>query len=356
VIFGNDLDAGFSAGFRGSLGMWFDEQQFIGLESTGFLLGENGKQFSVSSHSTVGPLLALTNYNQTGAAGVFLIAAPAGQSSSLPPAPSRGAIIINGELVGPTGNIIPPATVQAAFLSGGIRIHSGSQLWGTDTNFIHAFIWTPDFHLVGLAGVRYLDLDENISIGTDRAGNGTSALTFLGTDVGSQAIVVTEDAFHTRDQFVGGQLGLRTDYIFDRCFVGMSTLLAFGGTEETASIHGTTALFTPRSSPLPANGGLYALPSNSGQFRRDDFGFVPEIQVRGGVLLTPWCKLTVSYDFLYWSRVARPGNQIDLEVDARQVPTSASFTATAAPTSPGTSVDRTSFWMQGITLGLEFTY
>jgi len=356
VLLGHDdLDYGVFGGFRGSLGMWFDPEQFLGVETSAFFLGEGGSSFRVSSNSSGSPLLALTDYSPSGVVGAYAIATPSAQGTRQAAPGGAAPIVIGGQLVAGNGSIIS-ASPASPSLSGGISIHSDSQLWGTDTNFLHAFVWTPDFHLVALAGIRYLDLGESLGIGTERTGNGTSALTFQGSDVASQGIVLTDDSFHTRNQFLGGQLGLRGEYVFDRFFVGMSTLLALGGTEEVANVSGSSVLLPKTGSPTVVAGGLYGLPSNSGKFHSDEFGIIPELQVKGGWIVTSWCRLSLGYDFLYWNSVLRPGDQIDLIVDGRQVPTSEAYKANSMATVPQPVLAHSSFWAQGLTFSVEFTY
>ena len=57
--------------------------------------------------------------------------------------------------------------------------------------------------------------------------------------------------------------------------------------------------------------GSYAQPSNSGRFVSNDFAVVPEGQVKVVYAMTPALQLTFGYDFLYQSRVVRPGDQLD---------------------------------------------
>jgi hypothetical protein len=129
-----------------------------------------------------------------------------------------------------------------------------------------------------------------------------------------------------------------------------------GGTDEVSTVFGSSALQPTSGSMQRAAGGLFALPSNSGEFRKDAFAVVPEIEVKAGVLLAPWCRATLGYDFLYWSRVLRPGNQIDQNIDLRQVPTAPSFSANVSSTFPRATEKQGSFWAQGVTFGLEFVY
>ncbi len=78
--------------------------------------------------------------------------------------------------------------------------------------------------------------------------------------------------------------------------------------------------------------------------------------MKGGVLLTPWLRATVGYNFLYWSQVLRAGSAIDLTVDRRQVPTDPAFQAGALAVFPHPTLTHSDFWVQGVTLGLECNF
>jgi hypothetical protein len=167
---------------------------------------------------------------------------------------------------------------------------------------------------------------------------------------------LTNDRFTGRSQFFGGQLGLRGEYFCKHVFVAVSGKLALGESNEVSNDLGVSTLQPKNARPQTVVGGLFAQPSNSGHFINQDFAVVPEVQIKAGVLLAPWCRATVGYDFLYWSRVLRPGEQIDLTVDPRQVPTDPSFKAGTLTSFPRPMTNVSDFWAQGLTFGLEFTF
>src|SRR5262249_53745226 len=103
-------------------------------------------------------------------------------------------------------------------------------------------------------------------------------------------------------------------------------------------------------------GGLYALHSNSGRFTNQDFGVVPEFQLKGGVILTPWLRVTLGYNFLYWGRGLRAGKGIDVTVDPRQVPTDPGHGGGIGASFPRPALRPTDFWAQGLTFGMEVTF
>jgi hypothetical protein len=103
-------------------------------------------------------------------------------------------------------------------------------------------------------------------------------------------------------------------------------------------------------------GGLLALPSNSGRATDYDFSAIPDINLQVGYEFNPHVRVFVGYNFLYWSDVARPTEQLPVAVNPRLVPalrTAGSLTGSA----PLTFAPRqTDFWAQGLNLGMEVRY
>jgi hypothetical protein len=319
------VDYGAFAGLRLFAGVWLDPQQNIGVDASGFVLENRGQGLAFNSTAGGNPLLALRSVDAVnGTPNAFVLASPG----------------ING---------------VGAF-AGGIALHTDSQLWGTDANVLHAFFTSNCFRVVGLFGFRYLDLSEGLSLQTHKLALDNSTVSFLGQSFAAPALALTADQFYARSQFFGGQLGLRGEYYFSHFFVAASGKLALGQTDEVRNALGVSTLQLGSAPPRMATGGLFALPNNSGHFVNQDFGIVPELQLKGGVLLTRWLRATIGYDFLYWSRVVRAVDALDLNVDARQVPTSPSFQSGIAAHAPQPTFTPSSFWVQGLTLGLELTY
>ena len=71
-----------------------------------------------------------------------------------------------------------------------------------------------------------------------------------------------------------------------------------------------------------------------------------------GAQLTPYLKVFIGYDFLFWSQVVRPGDQIDRNVNLTQ----ALGGALAGPAAPLPQFSGTSFWAQGVSAGVELSY
>ena len=100
-------------------------------------------------------------------------------------------------------------------------------------------------------------------------------------------------------------------------------------------------------------GGLLAQRTNIGDYSANNFSFVPEVGVRLGYLIAPRVALTAGYNFIYWTGVARPGEQIDPVVNPTQIPPG----TLQGPARPAfTGVSTTDIWIQGVSTGLEFRF
>ena len=103
-------------------------------------------------------------------------------------------------------------------------------------------------------------------------------------------------------------------------------------------------------------GGLLVLSTNGGRRARDEFAVVPEIGINVGYQICYWLRAYVGYSFLYWSDVARPGDQFNRVVNPTIVPASNTFGTPIGPAQPSCTFQHTDFWAQGVNFGLEFRY
>jgi hypothetical protein len=71
-----------------------------------------------------------------------------------------------------------------------------------------------------------------------------------------------------------------------------------------------------------------------------------------GYQLTPHLRATFGSTFLYWNRVARSGDQIDLAVNTNFIPPPIANTGGAL--NPSFAFHDTAFWAMGLNFGLEF--
>jgi hypothetical protein len=314
VLFGGDgINGGGTSGFRVTTGCWLDMYQEEGLEVSGFLLGGQGTHFRASSADF--PVLARP----------FLAANSNTEFSQLVAFPGIA-----------TGNV---------------SIDTVSQLWGIEANLRCNLFCCCDRRIDLFGGFRYLDLVESINIVENIQGSASAPGSFANT----QALVF--DRFATHNSFYGGQIGLDSEWRWGRWFLDVKGKLGIGGTTSEITINGGQTFFNPDGSIRSAvPGGLLALNSNSGKFHKDHFSFVPEITMNLGYQLTDNIRVFAGYNFLYWTGVIRPGDQIDRSLDVNRIP---NFPVAAPPLNtihPTVPFKTTDFWATGVNVGIEFRY
>jgi hypothetical protein len=304
LLYGNNaVGSGPRSGGRFMLGYWFGDEHCLGLEGGGFFLGTRTPGFSASSNGT--PILARPFVDAvTGAQTVELVAGP---------------------------NV----------LAGTISVSDRSSFWGYEANLRTNICCQCRCYTDLIAGFRALGLDEDLRI--------NEQLMVLRAPGG---MFTVEDRFNVRNRFYGGQVGTVTQYQLGRWSFDFITKLAIGNTHQTVDISGSTLILDPRTGSSQNVGGLLAQRSNIGHYSRDVFGFVPEVNLNVGYQLTDHCRLYLGYNFIYWTNVVRPGNQIDPVVNTAQLPPP----QPGGPARPAFTFRGSDFWAQGINFGLEFRY
>ena len=315
VLFGGTMDNEEFSGGRLEAGGWFGDDQLLGLEGGLFFIGPRTNHFFVGSDASglpalYRPVTGFSSANTAGVPGDEVVASPVG----------------------------PPALT-----TGNISVTSRSRLFGGDLNAITNLDRCCWYRLDLLAGVRYLQLDESLDI------QETLATPSLGNAFDST------DHFGTRNQFYGGQLGLRSEFYWRRWQLDVSGKLALGETHEVVNINGASVLTQPGFAPI-TGAGLLAENTNGGTHSRDQFAVVPELGLNLGYQFTDHWRAYVGYNFLYWSKVVRPGEQIDSGVNLSQNPAFGGSGTLVGPVRPAFTFHDSSFWAQGANVGLEYRW
>ena len=302
VLFGDqELNTGLHAGSRMTFGLWLDGCEESGLEFSYFILGANRQAYS--NESSGAPILARPFFDvSSGSESRILIAYP-------------------------------------NFSSGTFTATSTENFQGAEALWRRAVVHGCDGRIDFLAGYRFLRLTDGLEIANVQ----TSALQ-------PNATVGIADTFHTRNDFNGADVGFATQWHRNRWSFDTLLKLGIGQTNTQVLINGSTVV----NNGTPLNGGLLALPSNMGIHESKQFSVIPEIGLTLGYDLTSRLKATVGYTLLYWSNVARPGDQIDLNVDSNQFPSEAQPVGTG--TKPAFVLHTSDFWAQGLNLGLDYRF
>jgi hypothetical protein len=316
VLFGdNSIKFPSFSGMRLTLGGWVEEPEFFGVEGSGFVLERLSHSFAAASDKAGNPPLYFP-----------ILSAISGAERAIPIAD------------------------QLRAFSGIVGVNSNLQLWGADLNGLFYLFGNSSLEVTLLAGFRYANLKENLQID-----NATTDLTF-------NNVTILNDSFGTTNQFYGGQIGGRLAVHRDRFSLDITSKVALGLTHQAVDIQGE--ITQPGPNPLVPPGlgtfpgGLFAQPSNIGKRSADQFAALPSLELQLGYAITQRTRLFAGYDFMYWSQVVRPGNQIDHSVNLTQnaVLDPNGVGRLVGPAEPAPLFNRSDFWAQGIHFGVEFRY
>jgi hypothetical protein len=304
-------------------GGWFDECQYFGGELGYFFFAEQDHGYITNANGFPGTAgLYQPFFNPlTGTEDVFVVAQ-------------------QGDPNGP--------------VSGSTKITSQSRLQGADGHFLFSFCRGMSFRCDAIAGVRWLGLEESLTIEDNMQLRGP----FAGSGVLLPATVAITDRFSTRNDFIGGDFGLKSHFVNNCWSLDLLTRVALGGNHQVVRGDGLTGIsFLGFPIVNFTRVGRFIGPANSGVFGNDIFSVVPEVGLTLGYAPTHWCKFTIGYNWMYWTNVVRPGGQVDRVVNPIGVPTRPEFQSNLyEPRRPGVGYNETDIWLQAITVGMQFTF
>jgi hypothetical protein len=313
ILEGDGFGGGIAPSARIRFGCWFDPHALYGVEAS--YLGLRGGAGSSFAASNAERILARPFFNvEPGVEGQ------------------------DAELVAFPGQ-----------LEGNISLQGETTLHGAELLFRHSIrrCWTSlDFG----AGWRYQHLGEELLISDFKRVIDASSGLPIGTTLEKS------DRFATRNQFNGGQVGVTAQLRRCQWSVTLLMKMAFGNTRSEAEINGNSTTTVPSPGADPAvsvtNAGLLAQETNIGAYTRDGFSVIPEFGISLGCDLTDNLRATAGYTFLYWSQVARPGDQIDTDLNLSQL---LPDTLVGIPRPEFTWVG-TDFWAQGLNFAIEYQF
>src|SRR5207245_2673950 len=141
------------------------------------------------------------------------------------------------------------------------------------------------------------------------------------------------------------------------CFVDMTGKIAAGVMNEFLSIEGRTRFVDAGvTNIVPA--GLLALETNSGRTHHNEFAYIPEFNIKFGFQVTQHMSVFTGYNAIYVSKVERPGDQIDPNVNPTLLPISNQYNPQFpfGPFRPARLNESSDFFAQGFQFGLSFRY
>lgn len=312
LIGGNDpFDAEPHHGGRFTLGTYLGAEQRFGVEGNYFFLAERTDSLRV-----------ISSENQLPVTGIPFVAAL------------------------PGGSNLPAFFTLAnhpAF-SSDTTLSMSTFMQGVELNGLYNLSTGRSGRLALIAGARYLDLQEDLSLAT-------RSPPIPPVTVQDYTIL---DEFDTRNQFYGGQLGVRLDWSAGRFFVSGTGKIALGNMCQEVEVNGFFQSIDPGEATL-SPGGVYTQSTNIGRHTRDELAWVPELNLSAGVRITSRISASIGYNLLYASSVLRPGDQIDPVINPSQNSVLGDGTL-VGPARPAVPFNDTSFWAQGINVGLQIRY
>jgi hypothetical protein len=308
VLYGGNTQAynPFS-GVRLGGGWWLNDNHGLGIDLRGFVLGGKDNSFSASSPGV--PFLARPFVNAlTGLPTIEAVATPNG-------------------------------------LTGTFNAVNHFFLYGAEANLRRNLCCGCNWFIDAFAGWRLLGLNESLSMREN-----LFVLSSANPSLPAGSSFNVFDRFGTSNLFNGGQIGAIGEYRYGRWSIDARQSIALGGTMQNVNIAGSTTSSAPGIAPLTLPGGLLAQSSNIGSHTRGRVGFVEEVGVNLGYQFTNHIRGFVGYNFLFWSNVVRPAEQIDLVVNPNLIPPA---TGPAVPARPQFNFNGADFWVQGINFGVD---
>jgi hypothetical protein len=331
----NPVDNNMRFGWRSTLGSWLDDEHRFAAELQFLLLASGGKQFSAASDGTPGSLILVRPVTNgvTNGRTAEPIAVP-GQAS--------GAIHISTStsLIG-AGFWFREQFCGCDDPCGTCKLCWGDGCNGNGCSSGVCSGWRCRFD--SLFGYRYLRLADHLAI-DDTV---TAQVALNGLAAGAQ--MQRSDRFDTHNTFHGIDIGVTGWLERGPWSLGTTAKVAIGALDSSADILGARVIggvVTPN--------GLLAQPTNIGHFSRVHATGIPELDLKFGYALRPNLRLYADYSFLYLFGVLRAGNQADINVDPAFLLTTAP--TGVAPTRPSVTLQQRDIWVQGISVGLVWSY
>lgn len=343
-----DIGMGWMQGFEVIGKSWIDRK--IGLEAAYLLLPKVQERKSTrTSGEPDSPNLAVPIFDVTGVFG------------------------LNG-IPGETIYILPGPFDETPFFSGFFNINLSSQFQGAEINAFYELQTQSQYALEWIWGLRWFQLEESLKfeINTTTVPNSPEPFN------SSQFL----DRFQMTNNFVAGQIGIKGGFHLNRWRLEGMIKGALGASIEEMKIRGSSNTLTGTVWFLTAGtgnetlaGGIFTQPSNTGALRKTPFAYSFETRVNSLLEITKNWTIDIGYTFLWISKVFRPGNQIDRNINSTRTALADASRATtgigpgpipfgtplSAPapegeTAPKVLFRQSSFWAQGLSVGIRLNF
>lgn len=321
------IDYGMQSGMRLSAGYYLEQDSGLSVNGNFILVPKNSYYLSSVTGLNDFPILLQTGFQNT---LNFVIPA-----------------VVVGDA--PTLSTQDYAIVLSRQVDSSIFANASTYIAGGELNVKGRDFLIGDMNFSGLLGFRYFQFKEALDVSSQytifRPNGVTDTQTFtLGNGTGvstTQQVPISlnfptpiniqsasNDQIKVYNHFIGPQIGINADYHYNRWSVMTGFNLGIGVMHQVAKITSNTTqtvvretstqnaagqiTSTTNTTTTNSNGGLLFSPTDVGQYSRNQFGLLPEINAKLGFKATERIKLTVGYDFLLLANVLRAPNQTQL--------------------------------------------
>ena len=309
TLFGGFINDSFRSGVRLGAGYWFNPEQTLGVE-VGFMLIASQSD-TLSANADDGSILARPFIDaRNGTQQAVVVAFPGASTGSID-----------------------------------VRANSGN-FYEAHIDLSEKAIDAGSYRLYSLLGYRYYRYDERVGI--QQTINPIAVPFVPGTQI------VTNDNFHTRNEFHGLDLGFRSQVSWNNLTLDVLTKLAAGRINRTINIGGDQTVTVPGVAPVTRTGGFLASATNSGVVDTGDWKVMPELGATLNWQLRPNVSLRLGYTFILLNGVNRAADQIDTTINPNFLP--GANPALGGLLRPAAQNIRADMWIQSCNVGLLWTY
>lgn len=320
ILFGGDqVGEDLKAGVRLTGGVWLDDCKTSAVVIRAF--GTEGDKSQFNATSSGGSILAIP-FNDRSAA--FF-----GQNNAL-------VLAYSGNAMSPINRI------------GSVSAQASNDIFGGDIYGRTLLDQGSSYRIDLLGGYQMTRIDDDLELRTR-----VQAL-----NVAGQPIFTTQDLFDVENEYHAGTLGLMGEFYNGPLTIQMMGKVGIGNMNQRVGISGSNTI----DGAAATGGGIFAQdqaqnggPSfNIGTYERDQFVWSPEASIKANYCISECLSISVGYTFMYWTRVALAGDQVDTRVN-RDVLFDGPFNAGGGG-NPAFAFRDTDFWVQTIDLGLLVRY
>ena len=306
---------GMRPGLRIGTGYWFNDEQTLGVQGSFLMVGTQADTVAAGGTTANSPLII---------SRPFVDQTSGGQSGA-------------------------PVNYPGALQGGAVVSAKAGYLYGANAEArASLFRWigpegtkSPDrsFRLDGTLGYQFVHFADGVGI--TQSSIVSPAASFFGVEA-----LRSVERFTASNMYNGGAAGLSADWWSGRWHLVTAGKIGLGGLYRQASVTGDTVI-TVAGSPVNVPGAVLARPTNMGEYWSCSLAWVPQADFKVDYRLTERIILSAGYTVLVLPEVWRAAEQIDPVVGLSQ---------TGAGTKPVFQDNRSTLWMQGITLGMRLDF